>query len=167
VLAGAGGVWAQLSLFTGLPGWAAAGVSAVVGLVLWALCVAPAEPDSGSAGNVLAALAATVVLSGHLAGWTTVPWWGVLVVAVLLSPALLGVSALVATVTTTLTGGDRSGVDSGVTAGLVNATALMMLLENQVPAAATLLAGAGIWLAIAFACVVAQWPGSTFAGRHR
>ncbi|MFM9462697.1 protein kinase domain-containing protein [Streptomyces scabiei] len=151
-LAGAASLWAQLSLFTEMPGWATAGLAAAAGLGLWVLCAPTAEPESGSSGNVMAALGATVALTGYLAGWTTVPWWGVLATAVLHTPVLLGVCTLVATVAARLTGGRRPGMEAGVTAGLVNASALMVLLGQQVPTAATVVASSVLWLALACSC---------------
>lgn len=165
-LAGATALWTQLSLFTEMPGWAAAGLTTVAGLGLWALCAPPAEPESGSSGNVMAALAATVTVTGYIAGWTAVPWWGVLATAVLHTPVLLGMCELVATVTARLTGGRRPGTEAGVTAGLVNASALMVLLGKQMPAAVTVVASSGMWLALAIACAVPLRVGSAYVGRH-
>ncbi|GHG13709.1 hypothetical protein GCM10017667_54610 [Streptomyces filamentosus] len=73
-LSGAAGLWGQLSLFTGKPGWAAAVLAAVVGMSLWVLCGLHDEEGAASGGTVLMALTADGVLSPYLAFWSREPW---------------------------------------------------------------------------------------------
>jgi hypothetical protein len=146
-LAGAAVLWGRLVLFTSLPGWWAAAVAAVAGVALAVLCVPPAQPGLQSAVSALTAMCTTGAVSSYLVGWSWVPWWGVLAVAVLLSPVLVEVGELVGMVTARVTGGGGLPADAGSAAGLVNAAVLViMLLHGRQPAVVVLAAGAGMWL---------------------
>ncbi|MET7606279.1 serine/threonine-protein kinase [Streptomyces avermitilis] len=165
---GAAALWGQLVLFTALPGWWAAAVAAVVGGVLAVCCAPPAQPGLRSGTVPLAAMCTTGAASVYLTGWSSVPWWGVLAVTVLLSPALVGLGELVGGIAARLTGGGGVRVDAGATAGLLNAAVLaMVLLNGQQPAAVALAGGGGTWLATATLSAAPLRPRVGYAGRHR
>ncbi|MFE0852216.1 serine/threonine-protein kinase [Streptomyces mutabilis] len=154
-LSGAAGLWGQLSLFTGMPGWAAAALAAVVGVTLWALCGPHAEEEATSGGTVLMALAADGVLSLYLAFWSRAPWWVALTVLVIAGPVLVGGCTLIGRLISRLIAGQRAPVEAGATAGMANA-AVLVVLTGQLPAAATVTMGIGVWLLVA---LVAAAPG--------
>lgn len=154
-LSGAAGLWGQLSLFTGMPGWVAAALAAVVGVTLWALCGPHAEEEAASGGTVLMALAADGVLSVYLAFWSRAPWWVALIVLVVAGPVLLGGCTLIGRLISRLIAGQRAQVEAGVTAGMANA-AVLVVLTGQLPVAATVTMGIGVWLLVA---LVAAAPG--------
>jgi serine/threonine-protein kinase len=164
---GASGLCAQLTLFTEMPGWAVTFLAAVAGLSLWVVCASPPEPDAGSGGNALASLASTIVVSVYVAGWSPVPWWGALALLVVLSPVLLGCSALICAITSRLTGDSRTRVEAGAAAGLINAAVLVVLIGGQVAVAATVVGGCGTWLAIALVSAMSVRPSAGYAGRHQ
>ncbi|MFE6412145.1 protein kinase [Streptomyces sp. NPDC057837] len=154
-LAGAAGLWGQLSLLTGMPGWAAAALAAVAGVTLWVLCGPHAKDEAASGGTVLMALAADGVLSLYLAFWSRTPWWVALTVLVVAGPVLLGGCTLIGRLVSRLIVGQRARVEAGATAGMANA-AVLVVLTGQVPVAATVTMGIGVWLLVA---LVAAAPG--------
>ncbi|MCX4682139.1 serine/threonine protein kinase [Streptomyces sp. NBC_01433] len=166
-LAGTAGLWAQLSLFTDISGWAVASMAAAAGLGLRMLCVPPAKPDTEPGGNVLAAFTATGIISVYLMWWTPAPWWSVLAAITFLSPALLGGAALIGAITTRLTGHNQTRNEAGTTAGLMNAAVLVVLLGGQIPVAATLALSCAIWLAVTLACTAPIRASSRYVGRHQ
>ncbi|MFE9137984.1 protein kinase [Streptomyces sp. NPDC007355] len=165
-LVGAAGFGGQLSLFTGMPGWAAAALAAVVGATLWVLCGPPAKEEAASGGTVLMALAADGVLSLYLAFWSRAPWWIALTVLVVAGPALLGGCTLVDRLVSRLIVSQRAQAKAGATAGMANA-AVLVVLTGQLPVTATVTMGVGVWLLIALvAAIPGLLPQPEYVGRR-
>ncbi|MGW1496410.1 serine/threonine-protein kinase [Streptomyces sp. NPDC002402] len=181
-LAGAAGIWTQLATLSSLPAmWA--GVLAViagVGVVLVHKEAVPTAQSSASScscastadgGAVeLAAMVSTLAVTVLLLFWSDLVWWGVLGLAVLLSPVLLGCSSLIRSMTAHLTRRTEASLEPAVAAGLLNGALVAVLLGagHQLPLAGALVCGGAVWLVAAIVAAVPLRPApATCWGHHQ
>ncbi|ATM24581.1 serine/threonine protein kinase (plasmid) [Streptomyces alboflavus] len=164
-LTGAVVLWGQLAVLTSLPTVWVAVCAAALGLVLSVVSAPSAREEVPTNAVVLTAWCATAGVIVSLAGWSALPWWQVLAVAVVLSPALIALGALAGAVTERLTGAD--GGEGATAAGMVNAVVLAGFAAGQQPAAVVLLAAAGLWLTTSLAVAVPLSCAHRYRGVHR